>query len=91
MAFAMKPLASKPLASRSVAGTRCRNVAFRPARQALRVSASAASDNLGFDTMRDGIKVAADESLLTPRSGGRPGRSRLSALGGDFGGPGATS
>ena len=35
----------------------------------VRVSAIAASQdkNLGFDTMRDGIKVAADETVLSPR------------------------
>lgn len=33
----------------------------------VRVSATAASDNLGFETMRDGIKVASDETLLSPR------------------------
>ena len=35
----------------------------------VRVSATAASQdkNLGFETMRDGIKVAAEESVLTPR------------------------
>lgn len=42
----------------------------RPARAStVRVRAAAAADekNLGFKTMRDGIKVAADESILTPR------------------------
>ncbi|KXZ54707.1 hypothetical protein GPECTOR_4g775 [Gonium pectorale] len=39
-------------------------------RCAMRVQASAASDlnrDLGFQTMRDGVKVAANETLLTPR------------------------
>lgn len=40
----------------------------RLSRSAIRVAATAATDaNLGFKTMRDGVKVAADESLLTPR------------------------
>lgn len=32
-----------------------------------RAAASANNQDLGFKTMRDGVKVAADESLLTPR------------------------
>ncbi|PNW81190.1 hypothetical protein CHLRE_07g346050v5 [Chlamydomonas reinhardtii] len=41
----------------------------RPRRSTVRVQASAAplNDGLGFETMRDGIKVAAKETLLTPR------------------------
>lgn len=31
------------------------------------VRAAAASENLGFKTMRSGVKVAAEETLLTPR------------------------
>ena len=46
-------------------------VCARPSsrRSVVRVSAAAASQdkNLGFETMRDGIKVAADESVLSPR------------------------
>ena len=49
----------------------------RPRRSTVRVQASAAplNDGLGFETMRDGIKVAAKETLLTPRfytTGERP-------------------
>ncbi|KAG1657673.1 hypothetical protein FOA52_013767 [Chlamydomonas sp. UWO 241] len=40
--------------------------ASRASRSAFTVKA-AASDNLGFETMRAGVKVAADESLLSPR------------------------
>lgn len=43
----------------------------RPARVqrsgAVCVRAAAASDNLGFKTMRSGVKEASDETLLTPR------------------------
>lgn len=42
--------------------------AARPARQSVRVQAAAATNQeLGFKTMRDGIKVAAEENVLTPR------------------------
>lgn len=45
-----------------------RVAAVRPSRSSVRVSATAATDaDLGFKKMRDGIKVAADETLLTPR------------------------
>ncbi|GIL47678.1 hypothetical protein Vafri_4440 [Volvox africanus] len=45
-----------------------RLAAIRPSRSSIRVAATAATDErLGFKTMRDGIKVAADETLLTPR------------------------
>jgi magnesium-protoporphyrin IX monomethyl ester (oxidative) cyclase len=42
----------------------------RPAkacRGIVRVQAAAASENLGFKTMRAGVKEASDETLLTPR------------------------
>lgn len=40
----------------------------RPARSQVKVAATAAVDkDLGFQKMRDGIKVAAEESVLTPR------------------------
>ena len=53
MASAKAPMAARPSSRRSV----------------VRVSASAASQdkNLGFETMRDGIKVAESESVLSPR------------------------
>ncbi|GLC34271.1 cardiolipin synthase [Pleodorina starrii] len=45
--------------------------AVRPRRCAVRVQATAApndlNNGLGFQTMRDGVKVAANETLLTPR------------------------
>lgn len=44
--------------------------AGRPAKASrgiVRVQAAAATDNLGFKTMRSGVKEAADESILTPR------------------------
>ncbi|KAG2482275.1 hypothetical protein HYH03_018789 [Edaphochlamys debaryana] len=49
---------------------RARVAAVRPSRSSVRVSASAAPaevDELGFKKMRSGVKVAAEESLLTPR------------------------
>lgn len=36
-------------------------------RGVVRVQAAAASEDLGFKTMRAGIKEASDESILTPR------------------------
>jgi hypothetical protein len=33
----------------------------------VRVQAAAASDNLGFKTMRAGVKEDSDETILTPR------------------------
>lgn len=51
--------------SESVRPKVCRRAAFRP------VAAAAAEgtveENLGFKTMRKGIKVASDETVLTPR------------------------
>jgi magnesium-protoporphyrin IX monomethyl ester (oxidative) cyclase len=47
-----------------------RSGASRPAkacRGIVRVQAAAASENLGFKTMRAGVKEASDETLLTPR------------------------
>jgi hypothetical protein len=41
--------------------------AFSVVRPTVRASAAATNSNLGFKTMRDGIKEAADETLLTPR------------------------
>jgi hypothetical protein len=50
--------------SRLVAGSRR---AFSVARPARHVAKAASSPDLGFKLMRDGIKEAADETLLTPR------------------------
>eukprot|EP00195_Chlamydomonas_chlamydogama_P011373 CAMPEP_0202900962 /NCGR_PEP_ID=MMETSP1392-20130828/12377_1 /ASSEMBLY_ACC=CAM_ASM_000868 /TAXON_ID=225041 /ORGANISM="Chlamydomonas chlamydogama, Strain SAG 11-48b" /LENGTH=401 /DNA_ID=CAMNT_0049587431 /DNA_START=111 /DNA_END=1316 /DNA_ORIENTATION=- len=52
-----------------VKGNAAPRLAPRPVRSTVRVSASAATNDksMGFQTMRDGIKVAADETLLTPR------------------------
>jgi magnesium-protoporphyrin IX monomethyl ester (oxidative) cyclase len=33
----------------------------------VRVQAAASTEDLGFKTMRAGVKVASDETLLTPR------------------------
>ncbi|KAG2452514.1 hypothetical protein HYH02_002753 [Chlamydomonas schloesseri] len=45
-----------------------RVAAVRPSRSSVRVAATAAPQEAeGFKVMRDGIKVAADETLLTPR------------------------
>jgi hypothetical protein len=57
--------------SRVVAASR--TVPFRPAAAArrssvaVRAASSTSSDNLGFELMRDGVKKATAESLLTPR------------------------
>jgi hypothetical protein len=58
------------LASKSMQMSRAR--VARPSRasraRVARVSAKAATSNeLGFKTMRDGIKEASDETILTPR------------------------
>jgi magnesium-protoporphyrin IX monomethyl ester (oxidative) cyclase len=55
--------ANNQLARASVQGRAARV----SARRAVVVRAAAASDDLGFKTMRNGIKEASDESLLTPR------------------------
>lgn len=53
--------------------TTSRTVPFRPAGAArrstvaVRAASSTSSDNLGFELMRDGVKKATAESLLTPR------------------------
>lgn len=55
---------------RGVAVSRRGAATARPAvsRRCVRVNASASTDaNLGFKTMRDGVKVAGDETVLTPR------------------------
>lgn len=57
-------------------------VAARPARQTVKVAAKAASsEELGFKTMRDGIKVRAiDIHTLWGWTWGRPGGPRYSSL-----------
>ncbi|KAK9825139.1 hypothetical protein WJX81_003140 [Elliptochloris bilobata] len=57
-------MSSSLAGSRLVAAPRCRAAhrAFAPAR-----AAAATSEDLGFKTMRRGIKEAADETVLTPR------------------------
>ncbi|PNH07971.1 Magnesium-protoporphyrin IX monomethyl ester [oxidative] cyclase 2, chloroplastic [Tetrabaena socialis] len=50
------------------APVRSARVAARPSRSgSVRVAATAAADDLGFKKMRDGVKVASDETLLSPR------------------------
>jgi magnesium-protoporphyrin IX monomethyl ester (oxidative) cyclase len=62
MALASRTATARPLAAgaskRAVTVSRTRVVKAR---------AAAASEDLGFKTMRDGVKVAAEETLLTPR------------------------
>ena len=57
-------MSSSLLGSRLVAAPRCR--ASRQALGPVR-AAAATSEDLGFKTMRRGIKEAADETVLTPR------------------------
>lgn len=64
--------AGRGLCSRRCAGksfvSRRVSCAGRVSRQQVQIAAaSSAANDMGFQTMRDGIKVAADESLLTPR------------------------
>eukprot|EP00877_Chromochloris_zofingiensis_P010397 jgi/Chrzof1/5610/Cz16g08310.t1_CRD1[v5.2] len=64
MATAMMSKAQCQLGKAAVTPTRRARVANR---SAVRVMATAATENLGFKTMRDGIKVASDDTILTPR------------------------
>lgn len=61
MAFTMKQMQQV----QKVGGARRAFAPARPSRAAVKVQA-AASD-MDFKTMREGIKIAADETLLTPR------------------------
>jgi len=54
--------AARPLA----AGKPVRAVTIGRGR-VVRARAAASTEDMGFKTMRDGVKVAADETLLTPR------------------------
>ena len=61
LAFSASRAAARPAArpaSRAVTIGRSRVVCAR---------AAASTGDMGFKTMREGVKVAADESLLTPR------------------------
>jgi magnesium-protoporphyrin IX monomethyl ester (oxidative) cyclase len=64
-------MASTMMKAHSQMGRMARSgAAARPVRACrglVRVQAAAASDDLGFKTMRSGVKEAADESILTPR------------------------
>lgn len=63
-------MAATMMKANSQMGRMARSGAARPAkvsRGIVRVQAAAASDNLGFKTMRSGVKEASDESILTPR------------------------
>jgi magnesium-protoporphyrin IX monomethyl ester (oxidative) cyclase len=63
-------MAATMLKANSQMGRMARSGASRPAkacRGIVRVQAAAASENLGFKTMRAGVKEASDETLLTPR------------------------
>lgn len=60
-------LMSSRTVGRPVAGAKpARAVAISRGR-VVRARAAASTEDLGFKTMRDGVKVAADETLLTPR------------------------
>jgi magnesium-protoporphyrin IX monomethyl ester (oxidative) cyclase len=56
--MAARPMASKAVAQRAVI-SRSRVVRAK--------AAAASGEDLGFKTMRDGVKVAAEETLLSPR------------------------
>jgi magnesium-protoporphyrin IX monomethyl ester (oxidative) cyclase len=63
-------MAASMMKANSQMGRVARSGASRPARVSrgiVRVQAAAASENLGFKTMRAGVKEASDETLLTPR------------------------
>ena len=64
MAAAMSSkAATRPM--RAAAASRPRVAVSRG--RVVRARAAASTEDLGFKTMRDGVKVAADETLLTPR------------------------
>lgn len=48
-------------------GLQGRRARVQSRQSSVTVRAAAASEELGFKTMRNGVKVAAEESLLTPR------------------------
>jgi len=63
-------MAASMMKANSQMGRVARSGASRSARASrgiVRVQAAAASENLGFKTMRAGVKEASDETLLTPR------------------------
>lgn len=57
--MAARPVPAAKPAARCVVQGRSRVVRAR--------AAAGSPEDLGFKTMRDGVKVAADETLLTPR------------------------
>ena len=60
----MMKQAARPLAGQAASRPR---VAVSRGRVVLARAAASTEGDLGFKTMRDGVKVAAEESLLTPR------------------------
>ena len=66
--MAASMMSNKALGMRaSAAGKTARRAAVVSSRKSIVKPMAAASSDLGFEKMRDGIKVAADETLLTPR------------------------
>jgi hypothetical protein len=54
-------------ASSAATGSTSRTAKVVVARRAPRAPRAANADTLGFKTMRNGVKEAADETLLSPR------------------------
>lgn len=64
MAATMMKASSQMGKAASLQGRRAR---VQSRQSSVVVRAASATENLGFQTMRNGVKVAAEESLLTPR------------------------
>lgn len=58
---------SRVVATNKAVTFRSAGAASRRSSVAVRAASSTSSDNLGFELMRDGVKKATAESLLTPR------------------------
>lgn len=63
----MASLGARMQTSRPAAAGRAPRPAVISRGRVVRARAAASTDDMGFKTMRDGVKVAADETLLTPR------------------------
>ena len=63
----MAAMMSSRTVARPVGGARPVRAVTISRGKVVRARAAASTEELGFKTMRDGVKVAADETLLTPR------------------------
>lgn len=63
----MAALMSSRMATRPMPAAKAAKVATISRGRVVRARAAASANDLGFKTMRDGVKVAAEETLLSPR------------------------